>query len=141
MGIVAGMTDSFKNEILSGVHNLSSNTIKIALYLDTADISPGTTAYTTSGESSGTNYTAGGNTLSGVSITKNGGTSYVDFTDSVWSSASFTAAGALIYNASQSNKSIAVLDFGVREGIIVTAGTFTVTFPSANADDAIIRIS
>ena len=76
-----------------------------------------------------------------MAITKDGGTSYVDFTDSDWSSASFTAAGALIYNSSQSNKSIAVLDFGVREGITVSAGTFTVTFPSATADDAIIRIS
>jgi len=141
MGIVAGMTDSFKNELLSGTHNLSSDTIKVALYLDTSDIGPSTTVYTTSGETSGTNYIAGGNTLSGVAITKDGGTSYVDFTDSDWSSASFTAAGALIYNSSQSNKSIAVLDFGVREGITVSAGTFTVTFPSATADDAIIRIS
>jgi hypothetical protein len=141
MGIIAGMTNSFKNEILSGTHNLSSNTLKIALYLDTSDISPSTTAYTTSGETSGTNYTAGGNTLSGVAIAEDGGTSYVDFSDSVWTSASFTTAGALIYNSSQSNKSVAVLDFGIREGIAVSAGTFTVTFPSANSDDAIIRIS
>ena len=116
MGIVAGMTNSFKNELLSGVH-------------------------TTSGETSGTSYVAGGNTLGGVAITKDGGTSYVDFTDSVWSTASFTAAGALIYNSSQSNKSVAVLDFGFREGVTVNNGTFTVTFPSANPDDAIIRIS
>ena len=97
MGIIAGMTNSFKNEILSGTHNLSSNTLKIALYLDTSDIGPSTTTYTTSGETSGTNYTAGGNTLSGVSIEEDGGTSYVDFSDSVWTSASFTTAGALIY--------------------------------------------
>jgi hypothetical protein len=142
VAIIAGVTNSFKEEMLKGEHNLSSNTLKIALYSTSASIGPGTTAYTTSGEVSGSNYSAGGNTLSGVSITVSGGTVYVDFTDSVWSSATISdVSGALIYNSSVSNKSIAVLDFGVSSGISVSASDFTVKFPSANADDAIIRIS
>lgn len=142
MGIVAGMTDSFKEELLKGEHDLVDDTLKIALYTTSANISPSTTAYTSSGEASGTNYTATGNTLSGNSISSSGGTVYVDFSDSAWSSATISdVIGALIYNSSKSNKSIAVLDFGVLEGISVTASTFTVTFPSATADDAIIRIS
>jgi len=141
MGVVAGMTNSFKQELLSGTHNLGSggNTIKLALYTDSADIGPATTVYTTSGEASGTGYVAAGKTLTSAGITLNGGTAYVDFADISWTGASFSARGGLIYNSTQSDKSIAVLDFGFV--YTATSGTVSVSFPSANVDDAIIRIS
>tara|TARA_R100001082_G_scaffold95581_1_gene62832 strand:+ start:4602 stop:5030 length:429 start_codon:yes stop_codon:yes gene_type:complete len=142
MGIIAGMTDSFKEQLLKKEHDLEDDTLKIALYTKDASIGPNTTIYTTSGEVSGTNYTAGGNVLSGKTITVSGGTVYVDFNDSTWSSATVSdVSGALIYNSTAGLKSIAVLDFGVSGGISVNASDFKVKFPSATADDAIIRIS
>tara|TARA_R110002051_G_C8465325_1_gene459086 strand:+ start:92 stop:517 length:426 start_codon:yes stop_codon:yes gene_type:complete len=141
MPVVAGLTNSFKQEILSGTHNLSSggNTLYLALYQDSANISPSTTAYTTSGEASGTGYSAAGKVLTSAGITLSGGTAYVDFTDLSWTSSSFSARGGLIYNSTQSNKSIAVLDFGFE--FTSSSSTLSVTFPSANVDDAIIRIT
>ena len=142
MGVNAGMTNSFKEEMLKGEHNLLSNTIKIALYTTSANIGSSTTAYTSSGEVSGSGYDAAGKELDNKTITQSGNTVYVDFGDVSWTSATLSnVAGALIYNDSVSDKSIAVLDFGILDGISVSSSTFKVKFPSANANDAIIRIS
>lgn len=132
------LTTSFKQDILLGVHDLETDTIKMALYLATADLGAATTVYTTTGETSGTGYTAGGKTLTGVTVLTSGTTAYVDFADPSWDPAAFTARGALIYNASKSNKAIAVLDFGSDK----TATTvFTVQMPANTATSALIRIS
>jgi hypothetical protein len=132
------LTTSFKQDILLGVHDLDTDTLKMALYLATADLGADTTIYTTTGETSGTGYTAGGNTLTGVTVLTSGTTAYVDFADPTWNPANFTARGALIYNASKSNKAIAVLDFGSDK---TTTTTFTVQMPANTATSALIRIS
>ena len=132
------LTTSFKQDILLGVHDLDTDTIKMALYLATADLGAATTVYTTAGETSGTGYTVGGNTLTGVTVLTSGTTAYVDFADPTWNPANFTARGALIYNASKSNKAIAVLDFGSDK---TTTTTLTVQMPANTATSALIRIS
>ena len=132
------LTTSFKQDILLGVHDLDTDTIKMALFLATADLGAATTVYTTTGETSGTGYTAGGLTLTGVTVLTSGTTAYVDFADPSWDPADFTARGALIYNASKSNKAIAVLDFGSDK---TTTTTFTVQMPANTATSALIRIS
>lgn len=142
MAIIQGMTTSFKKELMEGVHNFTSHTFKIALYGSSATLSEATTAYSATGEISGTGYTAGGNTLSvtGAAVSTSGATAFVDFADSVWGSATITARGAVIYNSSVAgNPSVAVLDFGADR--TVTAGTFTVVFPAADAANAIVRIA
>lgn len=141
MAITQTMCSSFKQEVLLGEHDLDTDTIKIALYTSSATLGASTTAYTTSNEvsSSGTNYTAGGNTLTGAAVTLDGTTAVVDFDDTSWASATITARGALIYNSSKSNKAIAVLDFGGDK--TSTNGTFTINFPAATASTAIIRIA
>ena len=132
------LTTSFKQDILLGVHDLETDTIKMALFLATANLGADTTVYTTAGETSGTGYTAGGKTLTGVTVLTADTTAYVDFADPSWDPAAFTARGALIYNASKSNKAIAVLDFGSDK----TATTvFTVQMPANTATSALIRIS
>ena len=132
------LTTSFKQDILLGVHDLDTDTIKMALFLATADLGASTTVYTTAGETSGTGYTAGGKTLTGVTVLTSGTTAYVDFADPSWNPANFTARGALIYNASKSNKAIAVLDFGSDK---TATTTFTVQMPANTATSALIRIS
>jgi hypothetical protein len=132
------LTTSFKQDILLGVHDLETDDIKMALFLATADLGAATTVYTTTGETSGTGYTAGGLTLTGVTVLTSGTTAYVDFADPSWDPANFTARGALIYNASKSNKAIAVLDFGSDK---TTTTTFTVQMPANTATSALIRIS
>lgn len=141
MAITQAMCTSFKVDLFGGVQDLDTDTIKMALYTSTATLDATTTAYTTSNEvsSSGTNYTAGGNTLTSPVITSSGTTAYVDFADTTWSNASFTARGALIYNASKSNKAIAVLDFGADK--TATAGDFVVQMPAAGASTALLRIA
>ena len=132
------LTTSFKQECLLGVQNLSTDTLKIALYTAEADLNAATTVYSTANEVVGTGYVAGGNTLTGVTVLTSGTTAYVDFADSTWNPASFTARGALIYNASKGNKSIAVLDFGSDK----TATTsFTVQMPANTATSALIRFA
>jgi hypothetical protein len=132
------LTTSFKQDILLGVHDLETDDIKMALFLATADLGAATTVYTTTGETSGTGYTAGGKTLTGVTVLTADTTAYVDFADPSWDPANFTARGALIYNASKSNKAIAVLDFGSDK---TTTTTFTVQMPANTATSALIRIS
>ncbi|NCW67448.1 MAG: hypothetical protein EBV86_02600 [Marivivens sp.] len=140
MAITQGLCNSFKKELLEGLHNFSvaGDTIKIALYTDAANLDSTTTVYTTTGEISGTNYSAGGKSLTNVGPSLSGTTAIADFEDIAWTSATFTARGALIYNSSQANKAVMVLDFGANQS--VSAGTFTVTFPTADSNNAIIRI-
>ena len=139
MAITQAMCASFKQQILLGEHDLDTDTIKLALYTSAATLSAATTAYTTSDEVVGTGYTAGGNTLTGATVSLSGTTAYVDFSDTTWTTATITARGALIYNSSKSNKAIAVLDFGADK--TSTAGSFTVQFPTNDASSAIVRIA
>ena len=142
MAIKQAMCTSFKQALLDGEMDFSSDTsqtFKIALYTSSADLSASTTAYSTTNEISGTGYTAGGNTLTIASnSTTSGTTAFVDFSDKSWTSSSITARGALIYKSGGTDPSIAVLDFGEDKSSV--SGTFTVTFPTADADNAIIRI-
>ena len=148
MTIAQSMCTSFKQELLDGIHafgttvaraNTLPDTFKIALYTANANISSATTVYTTDGEVSGGGYVAGGITLTvSQSPVSDGTTAYLSFNNAVWSSVSFTARAALIYNSTQGNKAVAILDFGSDK----TAGpNFTIEFPTANASNAIIRIS
>jgi len=148
MPITQAMSTSFKVEILNGIHafgttvvrsGTTADTMKIALYLSTATMSATTTVYSASNESSGTNYSAGGNTLTAVAPTSSSTTAYLDFNDTTWSTASVTARGALIYNSTQANKAVAVLDFGSDKSS--SSGDFTIVFPTANSTSAIIRIA
>lgn len=139
MAISQALCTSFKSELLGGIHDLDTDTINIALFTSSATLDATTTAYSTTNEATGTNYSAGGNTLSGATITTSGTTAYIDFNDTTWSSATVTARGALIYNASKANRAIAVLDFGGDK--TSTNGDFTIQFPAAGATTAIIRIA
>lgn len=148
MSILQTATTSFKVELLQAVHNFgptSPNTFKIALYTAAADIGYATTVYTTTNEVTGTGYTAGGNTLvistspTSANNTANIPTAYISFSNSSWTNATFTARAALIYNSTQGNKAVAVLDFGSDK--TVNNDTFQVIFPTPDANSAIVRIS
>ena len=140
MAITQAVCNSFKQELLQGLHDLDGHTLKLALYTSSATLGPTTTAFSTPNESSGTNYTSGGATISNVAVSLSGTVAFVDFDDVSFSSATISdAAGALIYNSSASNRAIAVLDFGGTKS--VSSGTLTVTLPSASATTALIRIS
>jgi hypothetical protein len=136
MSIVQTQTTSFKKELYQAVHNLSTDTLKIALYTANADLNENTTVYSTTNEVTGTGYVAGGVALTGVTISSSGYTAYVDF-DNVIFNAAVTARCALIYNVTQGNKSIAVLDFGSDK----TSANFTITMPVNTASAALIRSS
>ena len=138
MAITQAMATSFKAEILDEVHDLAADTIKIALYTSSASLGASTTAYSTSNEISGTGYSAGGVTLTSTTVSTSGTTAFFDADDPTWTSASFTARGALIYNSSASDKAIAVLNFG--GDFTVSSGTFRIVFPAAGAN-AIITIA
>jgi hypothetical protein len=149
MTIAQTATTSFKVELFQAIHNFgptSPNTFKIALYTAAANIGPTTTAYTATGEVTGTGYTAGGNTLT-ISVSPTSGnnssnvpTAYVSFNNSTWTNATFTCRGALIYNdTAAGNPSVAVLDFGSDK--TVSNDTFQVVFPTPDANNAIVRIS
>ena len=136
MSILQTQTTSFKTELYTAVHNLSTDTLKIALYTAAADLNESTTVYSATNEVTGTGYVAGGVVLTGVTISSSGYTAYVDFADVVFG-ASVTARCALIYNVTQGNKSIAVLDFGSDK----TSTNFTITMPANTATAALIRSS
>jgi hypothetical protein len=136
--ITAGPCNSFKEELLEGIHDFLTDTFKVALYTNNATIGPDTTAYTTSNETSGAGYTAGGNTLTGVAVALSQGIAYVDFGDTTWTSGNFSARGALIYNSSKANRAVAVFEFG--EVKTVSSGNFQIQFPPANPTDAVVRI-
>ena len=140
MAITQAVCNSFKQELLQGLHDLDGHTLKLALYTSSATLGPTTTAFSTTNESSGTNYTSGGATISNVAVSLSGTVAFVDFDDVSFSSATISdAAGALIYNSSARNRAIAVLDFGRTKS--VSGGTLTVSLPSASATTALIRIS
>ena len=138
MAIFQTLTNSFKQETLEGVHNFLTDEFKIALYVSTANLGADTTIYTTSGEvtSIGTGYSAGGVALTGATVQLSGSTAFVDFNNAEWNPASFTARGALIYNADKGNKAVAVLDFGADK---TATGTFVVQMPANNSTSALIR--
>lgn len=136
MPILQGQTTSFKLELPQAIHNLLTDTLKIALYTSLADIGPTTTVYTATNEVAGTGYTAGGETLTGAAITADGTTACITFNNVSWPGSGFTAKGALIYNVSKANRSIAVLDFGSDK----TSANFTVAFPVSTATTAVLRI-
>jgi hypothetical protein len=135
--IVQTQTTSFKSEVYQAVHNLLTDTIKIALYTANANLDADTTVYTTLNEVVASGYTAGGQVMTGVALNTSGYTVYVNWANTSWSTA-VTARCALIYNASQSNKSIAVLDFGSDK---TSTTTFTITMPANTATSALIRSS
>lgn len=134
--IQQGLTTSFKQQMLLAQHNLETDQLYMALYTAFATLGPDTTVYETANEASGTGYTAGGILLVNVSVDTSGNTAYVSFNNPIWTPASFTVRGGLIYNASKSNKSIAVLDFGSDK---IATTTFTVTLPANTATTALIR--
>ena len=139
--IAQALCTSFKAEILRGIHDFTSHTFKIALYTSDASLGAATTAYTTTGEVTGTGYVAGGATLTvtGGEVSTSGTVAFVDFEDASWPSSTLTARGALIYNDTVSgDPPVAVLDFGMDKS--VTGATFTVQFPVADAESAIVRI-
>ena len=143
MAITSAICTSFKQELLVGTHNFtatSGNSFKLALYTSSATLGAGTTAFTTTGQASGTNYTSGGSALTNVTPTTSGTTAFCDFADLTFSSATITANGALIFNDSASgDPAVAVLAFGGDK--TSTNGDFTIQFPTADASNAIIRIA
>jgi|TARA_R100001129_G_scaffold180080_1_gene157696 hypothetical protein len=143
MAITTALCTSFKQEILEAVHNFKNtggSTFNLALYTSSASLGAGTTAYTTSNEVSGTNYTAKGASLTRVDPTTSGTTAFTDFADLTFSNATVTARGALIFNDSASgDPAVCALDFGGDK--TSTAGDFTIQFPAADASNAIIRIA
>ena len=148
MAIVQTQTTSFKVDLLNGIHNFGTgvvraatkaDTFKIALYTSDAVLNATTTSYNASNEASGTGYTAGGNTLTVSQVpTSTDNTAFLSFSSTSWSGSSISARGALIYNSTQSDKSVAILDFGDTKTTVNQ--TLTIEFPTANSSSAIIRI-
>ena len=141
MAITQAMATSFKVQILNGQHNFSANTFKLALYTSSATLNENTTVYAATNEVASTgNYSAGGNTLSvSVTPTNTGNVAFISFSNTSWANATITANGALIYNANLSNAAVCVLAFGGDK--TSTNGTFAVNFPTADASNAIIRLT
>jgi hypothetical protein len=136
MSIVQTLTTSFKGQLPLAVHDFETDTMKMALYVSTADLGASTTVYTTSGEITGTGYTAGGVVLTGATVLTYDTTVYINFDNATWSGA-LTAKGALIYNASKGDKSVAVINFGADK---TSTTTFTVQMPANTYTSALIRI-
>jgi hypothetical protein len=141
MAITQAMATSFKVQILNGQHNFTANTFKLALYTSSATLGENTTAYAATNEVASTgNYSAGGNTLTvSVTPTNTGNVAFISFANTSWANATITANGALIYNANLSNAAVCVLAFGGDK--TSTNGTFAVNFPTADASNAIIRLT
>jgi hypothetical protein len=141
MAISQGLPTSFKVDLLNAKQNFGSDTFKIALYTASATLDATTTAYTTTNEVTGTGYTAGGKTLTvSPTPTSGGTTAYVSFSNVSWTSSTITARGALIYNNTLAGKNaVAILDFGSNK--VSTASTFQISFPTADATSALIRIA
>ena len=137
MSIVQTQTTSFKKELYQAIHDLSTDTIKIALYTGNADLNEATTVYSSTNEVIASGYTAGGQVMTGVAISSSGYVAYVNWANVSWTAA-LTARCALIYNASKGNKSVAVLDFGSDK---TSTTTFTITMPANTSTTALIRSS
>ena len=139
--IIQCVTNSFRSEMLQGIHDLSTDVLKLALYTGSANLYPTTTAYSTTNEVAASGYTAGGLILTGVTITTgtasttNPAVVYVNFNNASWTAA-FTARGGLIYNTSKANRSVAILDFGSDK---TSNATFTVQMPANTATTALLR--
>jgi len=134
--------DSFKEELFEAIHDFTASTgdtFKLALYTTVSGFSTGTTAYSTTNETSGTGYSAGGATLVNISPTVSANVAFIDFDDVTFSTATISASCALIYNTTNSGKAVVVLDFG--STVTSTNGDFTIQFPAANSTSAILRIS
>jgi hypothetical protein len=139
MSITQAMCTSFKAQLLTGVHNFSTHTFKIALYTDSAVLSAATESYVSEGEIEGSGYTAGGAVLEASAVTVSNGVALVDFADVSWPAVTFSARGALIYNSTAAgNPAVAVLDFGADRS--ASGSAFTVQFPAPTGDTAIVRI-
>ena len=145
MSVTTAMTTSFKQELLQGLHDLDGHTLKLALIKsgESGTFGASSTNFSditgSSDEASGTGYSSGGATLGSVAITTSGTTAFVDFADVSFSNSTISASGAMIYNSSASNRAIAVISFGGT--VASTAGTFTVTMPTADSSNAIIRLA
>ena len=139
MAISQVLCTSFKKELLEGTHSFGSHTFKVALYTSAATLNADTTVYSTDNEVSGTGYSAGGVTLTASTVDSGDGVGFVNFSNATWASSSFTARGALIYNSSQSNKAVMVLDFG--DDKTSNNSTFTVGMPANTSTTALIRIT
>jgi hypothetical protein len=142
MAITQALCTSAKVELLQGLHDFTASTgdsFKVALYTSSATLDATTTVYSTTNEVSGTGYTAGGAELTEITPTSSGTTAFIDFGDLTWSSATLTARGALIYNATNGNRAVAVLDFGSDK--VSTNGDFTIQMPAADASNAIVRLT
>jgi hypothetical protein len=145
MAITTAMCNSFKEELLGGVHDLDTDTLKVALIKEspTGTYGAATTNYSdvtgNTDEATGTNYTAGGQSLDSPVISLSGNTALVDFADEVFTDLTIAADGCIIYNSSQGNKAVAVFNFGGT--VTSTSGDFTLVFPTADASNAVIRIS
>ena len=142
MAITQAMATSFKKELLEAKHNFlasGGNSFKLALYTSSATMSAATTAYVTTNEATGTNYTAGGSALTNVNPSSSGTTGFTDFADLTFGTATITARGCMIYNDTNADRAVAVFDFGGDK--TSTAGSFTISFPTANASNAVIRIA
>jgi hypothetical protein len=142
MAIVQTMCTSFKAEVAQGLHNFTrstGNVFYLALYVATANLGADTTVYTSTGEASGTNYTAGGIALTNITPLAANGTGYWSFDDATFSNVTLTCAGALIYNSTNGNRAVCVLNFG--QTITKTASNLVITFPPMGATDSVLRIS
>jgi len=142
MAIIQTLTTSFKVELAQGLHNFTASTgdvFKMALYTANADLGASTTAYTAAGESSGINYTAGGIALTNITPTFQGTTAYWTFDTATFTNVTLTTNGALIYNSTNGNRSVAVLNFGVN--ITKSGQNLVITFPAADATNAVLRIA
>jgi len=142
--IYQGQCGSFRKELLEGYHAFDSSyrtadTFKIALYTSAATLDPSTTTvYTTSGEVSGTGYTATGQVLTVIAPQQSGTIAYLSFANAIWTPANFTANGALIYNATQGNRAVAILAFGGNK--TASNNTFTVQFPTNGSTTSVLRL-
>ncbi len=142
MAISSAICTSFKQELLVGTHNFTNstgNSFKLALYTSSASLGAATTAYVTTGQASGTNYSAGGSALTNVTPFATGTTAVCDFNDLTFSTATITARGCLIYNDTNADKAVCSIDFGGDK--TSTAGDFTIVFPTPTATGAIIRLA
>ena len=137
MSIVQTQTTSFKKELYQAIHDLATDTVKLALYTANADLNENTTVYSATNEVVASGYTAGGNTLTGVAINSSGYTAYVNWANTSWTAA-LTARCALLYNASKADRAIAVIDFGADK---TSTTTFTITMPANTETTALIRSS
>lgn len=142
MAITTAVCNSFKKELLEGVHNFlltGGDAFKVALYTSAATLSKSTTVYSATNEASGTGYTAGGAALTRINPALSGDSAVVDFADYTWSTSTITARGMLIYNSTDSNKAVSAHDFGSDKSS--SGGDFTIQFPAAAAGTAIVEIA